>query len=111
MLNALEEDYIVTARAAGIPENRVYYKHALRNAILPVTTYLGIRIAIMFSGAVLIETVFSWPGMGKLLYDSMVTRDYPTIMGLFFFAAVLVVVVTLIVDLLYGYIDPRVKYR
>jgi peptide/nickel transport system permease protein len=111
MLEVLGADYIVTARAKGLPENTVIYGHALRNASIPVVTIIGVQIGLIFSGAVLTETVFSWPGIGRLLYDSIAARDYPVLMGIFLFVSLSVIVVNLVTDLIYAYLDPRVRYR
>jgi ABC-type dipeptide/oligopeptide/nickel transport system permease component len=100
-----------TARAKGLPERRVVFKHALRNALIPVATLLGLYLPFLFSGTVFIETVFSWPGMGKLVVDAITQRDYPVVMGGSFIFASMVVVGNLVSDILYAVIDPRVRYE
>ena len=111
MLDVLGADYIRTARAKGLAERVVVYKHALRNAILPVVTIAGLQFGQLFAGAVLVETVFNWPGMGLLAYDSILRRDTPTIMGVLFFSALLVIVANMLTDLAYRLIDPRIRGR
>jgi peptide/nickel transport system permease protein len=111
MLEVLREDYIVTARAKGLHENTVFFKHALRNAILPVVTVAGVNISLMLAGVVVTETVFSWPGLGRLMYDSIYFRDYPVILGLFVFISIFVIITNLVVDILYSWIDPRIRGR
>lgn len=103
-----QEDYIRTARAIGYSEKKVYKNHALRNALLPTVTVAGMTLSTVFSGALLTETVFSWPGMGRMIYDGVATRDYPLIMGGFLVTTVLVVIGGLITDIIYVYLDPRV---
>jgi len=110
MLENLGQDFIITAKMKGLSERKVFYKHAFRNAILPVVTYAGIRVGHIFSGALLTETVFSWPGLGRLMYDSILRRDYPLIMGVLVMASIVVALATLAVDLAYGFIDPRIRY-
>jgi len=111
MLEVLGQDFIITARSKGLDERAVTYRHGLRNALLPVTTYVGLSVGILFAGAILTETVFGWPGMGSLLYDSLRSRDYPVLMGVFIFVSVMVIVSNLIVDILYGFLDPRIRSR
>ncbi len=107
----MEQDYILTARSKGLSENTVFFKHALRNALLPVVTMTGLRLGAFLSGSILVETVFSWPGLGYLMYQATMARDYPLLLGLFAFISVGVIVVQLIVDVLYTFIDPRVGYE
>jgi ABC-type dipeptide/oligopeptide/nickel transport system permease component len=109
MLEVLSQDYIITARSKGLDDRTVVYRHGLRNALLPVTTYVGLSVGLLFGGAILTETVFGWPGMGSLLYDSLRLRDYPVLLGIFIFIAVMVVIADLIVDVLYGVLDPRIR--
>ena len=109
MQDVLGQDYITSARAKGITESAVLRRHALRNAILPVVTITGINLAFAVGGVIEAETVFRWPGVGRLLYDSVMSRDYPVLQGLFLIFAVAIVVANLVVDLIYGYIDPRIK--
>jgi peptide/nickel transport system permease protein len=108
MLEILGSDYIRTARAKGVSEVKVYGKHALRNAVLPIVTILGLQFGSVISGAVLTETVFSWPGLGTLAFESILARDYPTILGILFFSAVLVIVANFLTDIVYRLVDPRV---
>lgn len=110
MLDVLKSDYIVAARARGIPNKRVVYKHALKNALVPILTMLGLQFALLLAGAVLTETTFSWPGMGRLLLERIYLRDYPTIQGIIIMFALFVALASLIVDVLYALIDPRVRY-
>lgn len=110
MLDTLQSDYILAARSRGIPEGRVVYGHGLRNALIPVVTMLGLQFSLLLAGAILTETTFSWPGMGRLLLERIYLRDYPTIQGIIVMYALFVSLVSLIVDLLYAVIDPRVKY-
>jgi len=111
MLEVIGSDYIRTARAKGLPERKVIFKHALRNAILPILTMAGLQLGRLLAGAVLVETVFSWPGMGRLMFDGILRRDYPLIMGVMFFSSVVVIMVNLITDVLYGVLDPRIRRR
>lgn len=110
-LEVVRQDYIRTARAKGLTNRQVVYKHILRNTLIPLVTLLGILLPTLISGSVIIEMIFSWPGVGQLFYDAVLSRDYPTIMGLSFFTAVLVLISTLIADLLYTWVDPRVAYE
>lgn len=109
MIEVMREDYITTARAKGLKEERVFFKHALRNALLPNITVIGLNLSLAMSGGLLTETVFSWPGMGRLMYEAIFRRDYPLLMGIFLFTAVLVVVGTLLTDVFYRVLDPRVR--
>lgn len=110
MLDSLNQDYIRTARAKGVPERGVIFRHALRNALLPVITNLGLEIPFLFSGAIATETVFSWPGMGRAFYEAVGHFDYPVLMGILVVAAVLVVFANLAADLAYALVDPRVHF-
>ena len=110
MLDTLKADYVLAARARGIPERRVVYGHALKNAFIPVLTMLGLQFAALLAGAILTETTFSWPGMGRLLVERIYLRDYPTIQGVIVMFAFFVSIVSLIVDLTYAVIDPRGRY-
>jgi ABC-type dipeptide/oligopeptide/nickel transport system permease component len=110
MLEVLGQDYVRTARSKGVWERRVIVKHALRNALLPVVTVVGLSFGRLLSGAILTETVFSWPGIGRWIYDAISARDYPIIQGGILFIAVVVALVNLLVDLLYAVIDPRIQY-
>jgi len=109
ILEALGQDYIITARAKGQSERNIYYKHALPNAILPVMTMIAMYLPALLMGSVLTEVVFGWPGIGRLMYDAIYTRDYPILLGIFFIVSIFVVVVNLIIDLLYSVIDPRIR--
>ncbi|MDM8525951.1 ABC transporter permease [Desulfococcaceae bacterium HSG8] len=109
MVEVLGQDYIVTARAKGLKEFRILKNHALRNALLPVVTITGINMGFAVAGIIEIETVFSWPGAGRLVYDSVMKRDYPLLQGVFLLFAVSVVLANLFIDLIYSYIDPRIK--
>jgi peptide/nickel transport system permease protein len=111
MIDVLGADYIRAARAKGLSHWLVIYKHALRNAILPVVTYAGLQFAQVISGAVLVETVFGWPGLGTLAFESILRRDTPTLLGILFFSGVVVVIVNIVVDILYRLIDPRINAR
>lgn len=111
VLEALTQDYIITARSKGIPERRVIFRHALRNALIPVVTYTGLNTGALLVGAILTETVFAWPGMGLLLFDSIRLRDYPVILGIFIYGSIIVIIANLIVDILYGILDPRIRVR
>ncbi|HZN17697.1 MAG TPA: ABC transporter permease [Micromonosporaceae bacterium] len=111
MLEVLGEDYVRTARAKGASERRVVYKHALRNAFIPVLTVIGLQFGNLLGGAVLTETVFAWPGIGRLLVDSIFARDFPMVQGIVLVYAVLLVVVNLMVDLMYTWIDPRISFH
>jgi len=110
MLDVLKSDYILAARARGVPERRVVYRHGLRNALIPVVTMLGLEFSLLLAGAILTESTFSWPGIGRLLLERIYLRDYPVIQGVIVIYTLLVSVVSLIVDILYAVIDPRVKY-
>ena len=109
MLEALGEDYVQTARSKGLAETVVVYRHALRNAMIPTVTIFGLQIPEMLSLSVIIETVFAWPGMGRMLVDAVLKRDYTLVQGTVLLYALIVVIINLVVDLLYAYIDPRIK--
>lgn len=109
MLDVVNQDYIRTARAKGVPERQILLRHALRNALLPMITITGLHVPTLLSGALVTETVFAWPGMGRLFLDSISYRDYPVVMGILMFSAVLVLLGSLIADLLYGVADPRIS--
>jgi peptide/nickel transport system permease protein len=111
MLEVIVQDYIRVARAKGLSENTVMMKHALRNALLPVVTVIGLEFRTLIAGAVLTETVFAWPGLGRLTFDAIHARDYPLLMGMFIFVSILVIVGNLITDLLYSVLDPRIRYQ
>jgi peptide/nickel transport system permease protein len=111
MLEVLGSDYIRTARAKGLGDGAVTFKHALRNALMPLVTIAGLQFGNLISGAVLVETVFSWPGLGTLALDAILGRDYPTLLGVLTFSALLVIVANLLTDLSYRWIDPRLRGR
>lgn len=111
MQEILKEDYIITARAKGLDERNVVYRHGLRNALLPVVTVLGINFGFMLAGSVLVETVFAWPGMGRLMYEGILARDYPVLMGVFTVVSVMVILANIVTDVVYSFIDPRVVYK
>lgn len=110
MLEVLNEDYVRTARAKGLSPGRVIAVHALRNALIPVITVIGLQVGVLFSGAVLTESIFSWPGIGKWLIDSISRRDYPSVQGGILLIATTVILVNLLVDLVYGLINPRIRH-
>jgi peptide/nickel transport system permease protein len=110
MLEVIRQDYIRTARAKGLSEFRVIFKHGLRNGLIPVVTLLGLSLPSLLSGTVFIEYVFSWPGVGKLLVDSILQRDYPVVLAGTFLLGGMVVVGNLVADLLYGVVDPRIRH-
>jgi peptide/nickel transport system permease protein len=110
MIDALRQDFVRTARAKGVPERRVIFKHALRNALLPVVTNIGLELPFLFTGAIATETVFSWPGMGRLFIDSIGKFDYPVVMGISVITAVMVVGGNLLADIVYAIVDPRISY-
>ena len=109
MLEIIGQDYVRTAQAKGLPDETVYYKHALRNALLPFVTMFGLILPGLIGGSVIIESIFSWPGMGRMAYEAILARDYPVILTVNFITAVLVLVGTLVSDLLYMAVDPRIK--
>jgi peptide/nickel transport system permease protein len=109
MLEVINQDYIRTARAKGAPERVVLVHHAIRNALLPMITIAGIQLPTLLSGALVTETVFTWPGMGRLFLDSLGYRDYPVVMGILMFSAVLVLIGNMLADALYAVCDPRIR--
>ena len=110
MLEVLNQDYIRTARAKGLGEKTVILKHALKNAMIPVITIIGTQLSALLSGAVLTETIFAWPGIGRLAVEALVARDFPMIRGTVIFMALIFLVANIVVDISYGFIDPRVRY-
>ena len=110
MLEVMNEDYVRTARAKGVVPWRVVFKHALRNAMLPTITVIGLQTGLLMGGAIITETIFSWPGIGLYTYNSISSRDYASIQGVVLYAALLFVLVNLLVDILYAILDPRVRY-
>lgn len=111
MIEALSQPYIYTARAKGLSENKVVYKHALRNAILPIVTILGLSIPGLLGGSVIFESVFAIPGIGRLFYEAVMMRDYPLIMAEVVLGAVLTMLGNLVADISYAYVDPRIRYK
>jgi peptide/nickel transport system permease protein len=110
MLDTLGQDYIRTARSKGISETKVIGKHALRNSLIPVTTVIGLQFGALLGGALLTESVFSWPGIGKFTVDCIMKSDFPVVQGIVLLVAVIFVSINLIADLLYAFLDPRIKY-
>ncbi len=110
MLEVMRQDYVNTARAKGLPQGTVILRHALRNALIPIVTIIGLRFGALLSGAVLTETVFAWPGVGRLIVDSISARDYPVVQGAVLLLALAFVGINLVVDLLYGLVNPRIQY-
>jgi len=111
MLEVIRLDYIRTARAKGLKENLVISRHALKNALIPVVTVIGLQTGILLGGAVLTEIVFAWPGIGRLLVEAILARDYPVVQGVVLLVALMFIFVNLVVDILYAYLDPRIRYQ
>jgi len=111
MLDVLGREYVTTARAKGVPPSRVVGKHALANALIPVVTVVGLQYGFLLGGAVVTETIFAWPGVGRLAITAILQRDYPVVQGCVLLVAVVFVLVNLLVDLLYGWLDPRIRYE
>ncbi|MGD9677504.1 MAG: ABC transporter permease [Vulcanibacillus sp.] len=111
MIEVMRSDYIRTARAKGVGQFFLVYKHALKNAAIPVMTVIGLQTGFLLGGAILTETIFAWPGVGKYLYDAIAYRDYPVIQSGILVIAIIFVLVNLIVDILYSFVDPRIRYR
>ncbi|MCK8786327.1 ABC transporter permease [Roseomonas sp. NAR14] len=109
MLEVADQDFVKTARAKGVPEGRILRAHILRNALLPVITFAGIQAGQLIGGSILVETVFAWPGIGRLAFDALLARDYAVLLGVFFCTSVMVIVLNLATDLLYAVVDPRVE--
>jgi peptide/nickel transport system permease protein len=109
-LEVIRQDYVRTARAKGLEENAIVYRHVFKNTLIPVLTLFGLLLPTLISGSVILESIFSWPGIGDLFFDAVLARDYPVVMGLSFITAVLVLLSTLIADLLYAWADPRITY-
>jgi len=110
MLEVVNKDYLRTARAKGLPNWMVLYKHALSNALIPIVTMLAIDLPTIFGGAVFVETLFSWPGMGRLFWDAARGRDYPVLLAVVMIEAALILTFNLLADILYGFLDPRIRY-
>lgn len=111
MLEVLSQDYIRTARAKGLQERWVISKHALKNALLPVVTIIGLQFGTLLSGAILTETIFSWPGIGSWIYEGILARDYPVVQGGVVFVAIVFVLINLLVDISYAFLDPRIQFK
>jgi peptide/nickel transport system permease protein len=111
MLEVLRQDYIKTAKAKGLSQFKVVFKHALRNALIPVVTTIGLQFGVLLCGAILTETIFAWPGVGKWIYDAVMQRDYMVIRGGTLFLAAIFIVINLCVDVLYAVINPRIKVQ
>lgn len=111
MLEVLSQDYIRTARAKGVPEYFVILKHALKNAFLPISTTVGLQFGTLLGGAILTETIFSWPGIGSWIYEGILARDYPVVQGGVIFVSVTFLLINLLVDLSYTFLDPRIQYK
>jgi peptide/nickel transport system permease protein len=111
MLDVLSQDYIRTAKAKGLPDRVVIFRHALKNALLPINTTIGLQFGTLLGGAILTETIFSWSGIGSWIYEGILARDYPVVQGGVVFVAIMFVLVNLLVDLSYGFVDPRVQFR
>jgi len=109
ILDVFTEDYMLTARAKGLSNRKVLFKHAMRNALLPMVSLMGVHITFLISGATMTETVFSWDGLGRLIYNSVRNNDYPVLQGIFLFMSVLAVVASIIADIINAYLDPRIK--
>jgi len=110
-VDILGEDYIRTARAKGLPEERVVIKHGLRNALIPVVTMMGLQFGFLLGGSIVVEKVFNWPGLGRLLVDAVDMRDYPVIQALVLLFSLEFILINLVVDVLYGLINPAIRYR
>ena len=111
MIEILREDFITTARSKGLTENEVLFRHALRNSLVPVIAVMGLNLGVMIGGSVTIETVFSWPGIGRLMYDSILSRDYPLLLGIFIVVSIGVILANLVADIITVILDPRIEYR
>jgi peptide/nickel transport system permease protein len=110
-LSVIRSDYIRTANAKGLRERIVIFRHAVKNALIPVITIMALNLAALFSGAVITETIFAWPGIGRLFIQSMYARDYPVLMGILMMGSFMVVFFNLVADLVYGWLDPRISYQ
>ncbi|WP_431284208.1 ABC transporter permease [Humitalea sp. 24SJ18S-53] len=111
MLEVADQDFVKTARAKGVPEGRILRRHILRNALLPVITLAGIQAGQLVGGSILVETVFAWPGIGRLAFEALLARDYPVLLGVFFCTSAMVVIFNIFTDLLYALVDPRVEVQ
>jgi peptide/nickel transport system permease protein len=111
MLDVIHQDYVRTARAKGLTLNKVYYKHALRNALLPLVTIFALDLPYIFAGSLYVEYIFAWPGMGLLFYQAALKRDYPVVLGVLIIATAITLLCNLLADIGYAYLDPRVRYE
>ncbi|MFH1073791.1 MAG: ABC transporter permease, partial [Candidatus Firestonebacteria bacterium] len=111
MLEVVRQDYIRTARAKGLSENKVIFKHAFRNALLPIMTILGLSLPGLIGGGFIFETIFAWPGMGRLAYEASFSFDYTVIMGVVIFGAILTLLGNIVADITYALVDPRIRYK
>jgi peptide/nickel transport system permease protein len=111
LLEVLDTEFVKLARIKGLSDGRVIWKHALRNALIPVVTLGGIYMAILITASILVETVFAWPGVGRLVYESIVFRDFPVVQAVVLMTAAFVIFTSLVVDILYAYLDPRIRYQ
>lgn len=111
MLDVIKSDYIRTAYSKGLTEGRVVWKHALKNAMIPVITVIGLQLGVMMGGSVVVESVFAWPGVGKLMVDSILTKNFPVVQGGLLIMALIVSLINFVVDILYGLLDPRIRYQ
>ncbi len=111
MLEVIRQDYIRTAYAKGLPEHRIIFRHALKNALLPVVTILGLSLPALIGGGFIFETIFAYPGMGRLGYEAVMSRDYPVVMAVGVIAAFLTLIGNLIADITYAWVDPRIRYK
>ena len=111
MLDVIRQDYLRTARAKGVPEKTIIRKHALRNALIPIITIFGVQFSNVLGGSVLAETVFAWPGVGRLVVDAIDQRDIPTVTGALVMTTMLVTIVNLLIDIVYAFVDPRIKAK
>jgi glutathione transport system permease protein len=110
-VEVIQEDFVRTARAKGVHESRVVFKHTLRNALIPVVTMMGLQFGFLLGGSILVEAVFNWPGLGRLLVDAVQMRDYPVIQTLVLLFSLEFILINLVVDVLYGYINPTIRYK
>jgi peptide/nickel transport system permease protein len=111
MLEVLRKDYILTAWSKGATDQMVYYVHAFKNALLPIVTLIGLQVRHLFTGAMLVETIFAWPGMGRLVYESIFFRDYNLVMAVFLVYSIITIVSNIVTDIAYGFLDPRIRYK
>jgi peptide/nickel transport system permease protein len=110
MLEVMDSEFVKLARIKGLSERAVIWKHCLRNAMIPVLSLFGVFVALLVTGAIVTETVFAWPGIGRLTYEAVIFRDYPLLQAVILLDAVIVLVVNLVVDVMYAYVDPRIRY-